>query len=224
MAAASILFGMGLAKWNMLPYRAALTIARTVIGLDTDRPRPAVNYYVRRTDQFDRLPGGADVLVIGDSLVEQGEWNELLAPLAVHNRGIGNDTVYGLSLRMGQTCRHSYKTGILMIGVNDALNGILESDFAARYRALLHELAACTLHQVVHPIIVPQRSKAVASRVAAYNQQITAIAQANGATIVDLNPILAPGGTLAMEYSDDGLHLNGRGYLLWAEALKAAIR
>ncbi len=127
MAAASILFGMGLAKWNMLPYRAVLTIARTAIGLDTDRPRPAVNYYVRRTDQFDRLPGGADVLVIGDSLVEQGEWNELLAPLAAHNRGIGNDTVYGLSLRMAQTCRHPYKTGFLMIGVNDALNGFLKA-------------------------------------------------------------------------------------------------
>jgi lysophospholipase L1-like esterase len=214
---------MGLAKWNMLPYRAAVTLARSIIGLDADRPRPAVHYWRRKVDQHQRLAGGADVLIIGDSLVEQGAWSEWLAPMSVHNRGIGNDTVYGLQLRIPRTCEASYGTTIVMVGVNDATNNILEADFAERYRALLQALAKCGGRIIVHPIIIPNRAPEVQNRIQAYNRAVAAIATVSGAIVVDLNPILSKSGALAMEFSDDGLHLNGAGYMLWAKALKAVL-
>lgn len=41
--------------------------------------------------------------------------------------------------------------------------------------------------------------------------------------IIDLNPIVAAGGSLSATYSHDGLHLNGAGNDVWAGLLKTAL-
>ena len=205
----SVAVGMTLARLNTLPYRAFVTVTRMVIGIDADRQRPAAQYYYRRVDQFDRLPAGADILMVGDSIVEQGEWNELLAPFTVHNRGIGNDTIFGVMTRFASECRGHYTATVLQIGVNDAFAGILKSDFAARYQAVLDRLRPCTDHLIAQTIIIPARGEALVRLVQSYNQDIVTAAQAAGADIIDLNPILAKDGVLSVEFTDDWLHLNG---------------
>jgi lysophospholipase L1-like esterase len=58
-----------------------------------------------------------------------------------------------------------------------------------------------------------------AERIAALNDGLRALAAARGASYVDLHPAFAEDGELKAEYTHDGLHLNGAGYLAWRAAL-----
>ena len=58
-------------------------------------------YYVRRATLFDLLPvGKSDIIMLGNSLTDGAEWNELLNNRHVKNRGIVGDIVQGLYERM----------------------------------------------------------------------------------------------------------------------------
>ena len=54
------------------------------------------------------------------------------------------------------------------------------------------------------------------------NQRLKEIAQRNGAVYVDLWPALADKktGKLRREFTNDGLHLLGKGYDAWADAIR----
>ncbi len=47
----------------------------------------------------------ADVVLLGDSLTDFGEWPDLLPDLSVQNRGISGDTVWGVQKRLDQIWR-----------------------------------------------------------------------------------------------------------------------
>ena len=58
-------------------------------------------YYGRRATLFDVLPiGRNDIIMLGNSLTDGGEWNELLGNRHVKNRGIVGDIVQGCYERM----------------------------------------------------------------------------------------------------------------------------
>ena len=58
-------------------------------------------YYVRRATHFDDLPVyRRDIIMLGNSLTDGAEWNELFNNPHVKNRGIIGDIVQGLYERM----------------------------------------------------------------------------------------------------------------------------
>ena len=55
------------------------------------------HHYYDRRELFAQMPKQADnILIIGDSLVEHGNWEELLENPNIRNRGILGDTVLGV--------------------------------------------------------------------------------------------------------------------------------
>ena len=81
------------------------------------------NYQVRR-DMF-RLDknDSARVLILGDSLTAQGEWNAMLGVPLVANRGIDGDTSAGVLARIGDDADFRGDTVVIWIGINDVLQG-----------------------------------------------------------------------------------------------------
>lgn len=87
-------------------------------------------------------------------------------------------------------------------------------------------------------VLTPEEQAEIATATQAYNASISAIAQANGLALVDLNAILVEASTMGIDFDDynlntdlvfgglvslDGVHLTSRGYALMANSFLKAI-
>src|SRR5919199_5722857 len=64
-------------------------------------------YYQRWVSVFESTPGTADIVMLGDSLTEEGNWTEVLPGWRVINRGIGGDTSAGVLKRLSEVIRRN---------------------------------------------------------------------------------------------------------------------
>jgi lysophospholipase L1-like esterase len=222
----------------LLHWLAALSIAVNVAlaGLWAARllRRPPAGPAPRaraRAELFHALAAGPathrDVVALGDSLTERGEWWELLdRPVA--NRGIAGDTVDGVRARLDDVAALDPRVVFVLIGVNDLLAGASPEAVATHHAALLAELRQRLPHaRIVGESLLPIRDELVARDAALTSATLRRAndlcrrgAAAAGVDWLDVHALLAdPGGELDPRYSSDGLHLSGAGYRAWAAAL-----
>ena len=168
--------------------------------------------------------GVRDVVMLGDSLTQRGEWWELLGrPVA--NRGISSDTVADVEARLDDVVALQPKVLFLLVGVNDLARGVTPEALAARHAALVAELRRRIpeTRLVVEPLL-PIRDEVVESRgrtSATIRRTNELLRSAAGADWLDLHVKLADAnGELDARYSFDGVHLTAAGYRVWAEALR----
>jgi lysophospholipase L1-like esterase len=81
------------------------------------------NYQVRREMFLLDRSESARVLMLGDSLTAQGEWNAMLGEPLVANRGIDGDTSAGVLARVGDDADFRGDTVVIWIGTNNVLQG-----------------------------------------------------------------------------------------------------
>ncbi len=172
------------------------------------------------------LNGKADVVMFGDSITAGGRWEEMFAGIAIHDRGIGGDTITGMERRVPQVIAKKPGKVFMLAGINDVFAGNKEADILARYAAVAKALAPQTelyLQSIIlcgEPRCDDDR-RAVIKRL---NAKIAEIAKANGATYLDLNAALAPDGQIAAAYTTDGVHLSGDGYRVLRDLLAPHMR
>jgi lysophospholipase L1-like esterase len=173
-------------------------------------------------------------ILVGDSL---SLWfpNELLPKDRNWlNQGISGETSTGLLKRLNIIDRTHPETILVMIGINDLVQGVSDEIILGNQRRIilyLHRVHPKT--QIVVQAILPHggqqanwegREKLLAipnSRIRNLNQQLQRIAAAEGVKYLNLYPLFAnQQGELRPELSTDGLHLNPQGYLVWSSALQ----
>ncbi len=173
-------------------------------------------------------------ILVGDSL---SLWfpNELLPKDRNWlNQGISGETSTGLLKRLNIIDRTHPETILVMIGINDLVQGVSDEIILGNQRRIilyLHRVHPKT--QIVVQAILPHggqqanwegREKLLAipnSRIRNLNQQLQSIAAAEGVKYLNLYPLFAnQQGELRPELSTDGLHLNPQGYLVWSSALQ----
>lgn len=201
------------------------------------RPRPVTGLRERqRSELFHALTTGPvthrDVVVVGDSLTERGEWWELLdRPVA--NRGLAGDTVAAMRARLDDIVALDPRVVFVQIGINDLLAGASPEALAARHAALIRELRGrLPRARIVVESLLPIRDELVAldaeltsATVRRANELCRRGAADAGSDWLDLHARLAgPDGELDPRYSVDGLHLSGAGYRAWAAALVPYLR
>ena len=110
--------------------RVALVEGRVPVGAASHELNR--NYQVRREMfRLDRNQA-ARVLMLGDSLTAQGEWNAMLGEPLVANRGIDGDTSAGVLARIGDDADFRGDTVVIWIGTNDVLQGWAAGPVAER--------------------------------------------------------------------------------------------
>jgi lysophospholipase L1-like esterase len=193
-------------------------------------PAPALRERAR-IDLFHALAAGPvthrDVVMVGDSLTERGEWWELLErPVA--NRGVAGDTVEAVRARLDDVAALDPRIVFVLVGVNDLLSGASPEALAAGHAGLIAELRGrLPRARIVAESLLPIRDELVArdaeltsATVRRANELCRRGASAAGADWLDLHARLAdPDGELDPRYSSDGLHLSGAGYRAWAAAV-----
>ena len=185
--------------------------------------------YTHRKTLFEKLPESRGAIVmLGDSQTALGEWQELLGDSAtVLNRGISGDYSDGVWRRLDEVLRHKPAKIFLLIGVNDLFYGNDPDAIEAKYREIVQKIRHDSPEtELILQSILPVNRKARSlpasnAEIQAMNLRISRIAKDYALPYVDLYQQLTDAsGDLSLKFTDDGIHLNGLGYLVWKNALK----
>lgn len=183
-------------------------------------------YYQQRQSHFQLLPSGkGDIIFAGNSITDGAEWVELFNHPAIKNRGISGDNSAGILHRLESIVRNKPDKIFLMIGINDLGKGISPDSvfrnirYAAEYIRSKTPATRLFVQSIlpVNPVFgkfMGQSGKT--KQVSATNQLLQAQAIELGYTYIDLHPHFTnDSGFLDSRFTNDGLHLSGRGYQLW---------
>ena len=81
-------------------------------------------FYYQRATLFEELPvTSKDIIFLGNSITNGGEWSELLGNKYVKNRGISGDVCMGVYERLNSILKGKPAKIFLLIGINDVSRG-----------------------------------------------------------------------------------------------------
>ena len=183
-------------------------------------------YHQMRKQMFEQMPNSeTEIIFIGDSLTDQGEWAELLGNANIRNRGISGDTTDGVLNRLKEITASQPQKLFLMIGANDLWNEKKPaSEIAQNYRRILEQIQRQTPQtQVFIQSLLPMNTiqypiKVNNSDIISVNRHLQNLANEFSYTYIDIHQHFTNDQKqLDPVYTIDGVHLNGKGYLNWAK-------
>ena len=192
-------------------------------------------YYARRATLFDLLPVySSDIIMLGNSLTDGAEWNELFDNCHVKNRGIVGDIIPGFFERLEPILKGQPRKIFIMGGVNDISHGVsADSIVSAMTQVVTTIQARCPKTEIYVQSMLPFNNdvrlwKLLKGReqvVVDGNKGLESMCQRLGVTFINLYPLfVGENGKRKPEYTNDGLHLMGGAYLIWRDALLPYIR
>ena len=189
-------------------------------------------FYQQRASLFEVLPvTSKDIVFLGNSITNGAEWAELFDNPHVKNRGISGDITMGVYDRLDAILSGKPKKIFLLIGINDVNRGVSPDSIVKNIALIVDKVKKDSPRtklylQSVLPVtdhynmfkghtekgpIIPD-----------INKGLQELAKQKNLTYVDLysNFVDQATGKMNIEYTNDGLHLLGKGYLKWVEVVK----
>jgi len=186
-------------------------------------------YYWHKLNQFTKLPQSeSDIIMLGDSITDEGEWIELLSNINVKNRGISGDTTERVLYRLDPILAGKPKQIFLMIGINDLIN-TSKSVFQTleSYEKILHEFREKTPNtEIFIQSVLPVNNNVYLywqddNNILKLNLGLKELAKKFNYQYIDLfSHLLDSEKQLDTRYTKDGLHLNGEAYLVWKSVIE----
>lgn len=162
-----------------------------------------------------------DLIFLGDSLTAFHDWSDFGRH---HNAGIAGDTTDGLLYRLHYTLQKSPKRVVLMIGINDLLQGQSIEKIKMHYARILSQMEGISNVIVLSilPVSASAQTAMINENVIRLNHFLRVECSKRGLRFIDLYALMhdADGG-LREELTSDGVHLTAEGYAIWQRALKA---
>ena len=180
-------------------------------------------YWRQRVSLFEKLPvSSQDIVFVGNSITDGGEFSELFQDYHVKNRGINSDVIDGVYERIDNV-------------LNDISHNLPVSTLVEKYdrliKKIVNESPSTKLYiQSVMPINNDfSRYKNLIGKekvLTAFNVQLNELAVKNNVVFINLWETLADPNTgkLKPEYTNDGLHLTGNGYLQWVAQINDFVK
>lgn len=188
-------------------------------------------YYWHKKSQFEKLPKSqSDIIMLGDSITDEGEWTELLK-LNVKNRGISGDTTERILHRLDIILEAKPKQVFLMIGINDLINdGKSVAETLSEYKKILREFQEKTPNTKIYvQSVLPVNNKVYLywqdnNNILKLNLGLQELAKEFNYEYIDIFSFLSDSeNQLDSKYTVDGLHLNGEAYLVWKAVIEKYI-
>ncbi|NLY23867.1 MAG: sialate O-acetylesterase [Bacteroidales bacterium] len=190
------------------------------------------SFYYQRASLFEKLAvSEEDILFVGNSITNGGEWTELFEDARVKNRGISGDICEGLYDRLDPLLKGKPSKIFLMIGINDLARGTSPDLIVAQTDGIAEKIMRESPRTIIFlQSILPvndcygmfEGHTRQSQIIAPLNQRLKEMAELKSITFIDLyNHFVIPGThKLDPRYSNDGLHLMGEGYMKWVEIVK----
>jgi len=170
----------------------------------------------------------ADIVFLGNSITQGGNWSELLGRERVVNRGIGGDNIPGILNRLNQVYSLNPKICFVMAGINDLYTDAPVEEIFVRYMQLIDSLRSHKIIPVVQSTlhVNPKWKRAVEknAEVAKLNEMLERYADDISVPYINLNALLSTNGVLQDQYTSDGIHLTAAAYGIWRDALEPFLK
>lgn len=189
-------------------------------------------YYEQRRTLFEQLPNTKnEIIFLGNSITDGSEWAELFQNKRIKNRGISGDITEGVLFRLEEVTESKPAKVFLLIGINDLARNISKDTVFAnicRIATTIRKQSPKT--EVFVQSILPVNPAfdkfsghcSKTGEVKWINGKLEDFCAQSGVQYVDLfthfknenDDFMNP------EFTNDGLHLTGKGYLKWAAIIK----
>lgn len=213
----------------------SLLCCATLISLSEDtcaQTSKHTTYYDQRASLFDELPTSRkDIIFLGNSITDGGEWSELFQNKHCKNRGISGDVCDGVLDRLATITKGRPAKIFLMVGINDLGRGGLPDTIAMKTRQIVRRIKTESPRTKVYiQSVLPTNDHyglfgghtARWKDIPVTNELLRHVAEEEGVTYIDLFSLFADeDGKMNINYSNDGLHLTGKGYTVWRDAVKS---
>lgn len=218
---------------------AALTPAFCDVPAEcTPAPRDAwwPNYFKA---MMQREPRDTDLVFLGDSITmmwrsqsgfEGGTavWNKYYKPLNACNYGVSGDKTENILWRLGEGKNmdgFNPRVCVLLIGINNLLQGSTPQNTAAGITAIVRELRKNHPDMKILLLGVfpcrPKPEDPIRQKVKDTNAAIAGLHDGKHIFYADIGSVfLEKDGTVSKEILRDYLHLSEKGYERWAEAMR----
>ena len=192
-------------------------------------------YWHQRASHFKTLPNDqGEIIFLGDSITDGGNWTEMFPNARVKNRGISGDTTQGILDRLDEVVESKPAKIFLMIGINDLALGLSEKEILANVKRIVQQIRRHSPDTSIYlesmlPVnpdfgLFPGHTRK-RDEVLNINKVLERMAEDYGLRYVDLYRLFAgKDEKLRPELTNDGLHLTGAGYALWKKAVTPYIR
>lgn len=189
-------------------------------------------YYEQRRTLFEQLPNTKnEIIFLGNSITDGSEWAELLQDKRIKNRGISGDITEGVIYRLGEITESKPAKVFLLIGINDLARNIPKDTVYSNICLIIKNIKEqSSKTKIFVQSILPVNPAfdkfsghcSKTDEVKWINGKLEDLSVQSGFHYVDLfthftnedDDFMNP------EYTNDGLHLTGEGYLKWAEIVK----
>lgn len=191
-----------------------------------DHPQPTYQQWRALLAQEARAVAGGQgqnrlTVVVGDSLSLWLPQDRLPRDRFWLNQGISGDTTEGILQRLNYFAAARPDTIHVLAGVNDLKKGASNAEVVTNLSLIMSRLQQQhpQAEIVVHSILPTRLPSLPSDRIRQINTQVAAVAQRQGSTFLDLQPMFADAqGNLRRELTTDGIHLSRQGYDVWQGA------
>ncbi|RYZ53518.1 MAG: GDSL family lipase [Chitinophagaceae bacterium] len=203
-------------------------LAQEKIAIDSSY---ANSHYRQRLAFFKKMPDSKkEIVFLGNSITEGGEWQELIPGKNVKNRGISGDVTWGVLARLDEVVSAKPAKIFLLIGINDMKRGIPVDTIAKNYQRIVERIRSSSPRtklyiQSVLPVneamLAPSYKNLKNGLIDSLNTKLEALAKSAACTYVNLHVAFKnDAGQLAKEYTTDGIHLWPLAYIRWVQYLE----
>lgn len=183
--------------------------------------------HLSRSSLFQVLPRSEnEVIFLGASIIQHCEWAELLSNPMIKNRGISGDTTADVVERLSEVARRRPEKLFIMIGLNDLFQRISINETVSNYLKIVRYIKECAPGaQMYFFSILPVGKKhdllgEMNSRIRELNAKLKEICEKEACMFIDLYHFFKnEEDFLREEFTHDGIHLNGAGYVLWKSVM-----
>lgn len=188
-------------------------------------------YWNQRASHFRQLPNTkGEIIFLGDSITDGCNWTELFNDVRIKNRGISGDVTPGILTRLDEVVESKPTKIFLMIGINDLAIGFSPEQIVNNIKAIVKSIQKESPDTLVYlEGILPVNSdysnfpnhNNKTQEILGINRVLKRLAEEYGVTYIDLHSrFIVDDYKLNPEYTNDGLHLTGAGYMAWKEEVE----
>lgn len=189
-------------------------------------------FYYQRATLFEELPvTSSDIIFLGNSITNGGEWAELFDNPHVKNRGISGDVCMGVYDLLDAVVNGAPAKIFLLIGINDVDRGASADTIVERIGMIVDKIrkdSPSTKIYLQSVLPVSDHYKMFNGHTSRWqvvpeiNKGLVRLAADRGVKYIDLYSHFIDNttGKMNIEYTNDGLHLLGKGYKKWVGIVK----
>lgn len=201
--------------------------AVTVFFVKPPTSLPANSGGQERRDQFKLFHTQADTVFLGDSITNAGNWTEIFPKFSVSNRGIAGDKTDDLLGILDAELLVQPKKAFIMIGTNDLGNGRSVEDTFINYQSIVEKLRKKNIQVFIQSTLECEAIKCTwrLGMIRELNEKLQQYAKAHDITYININTGLTTKEKgLLPEFTNDGIHILGNGYVIWSQKIIPYLR